>query len=73
MTGDVRQAQVQLAARLALEGLAPLFGLDVDASRSASLQPLVTTLLTQGEQLAQSIDPAVEPFFVGAPGVGRKA
>ncbi len=65
MTGDVRQDQMHLAVRLSLEGLAPLGGLDVDASRVALLQPLVTALLRQGEQLARTTEPLVEPFFIG--------
>ncbi len=65
MTGDVRQDQMHLAVRLSLEGLAPLGGLDVDASRVALLQPLVTALLRQGEQLARTTEPLVEPFFSG--------
>jgi hypothetical protein len=65
MTDDVGQDQVHLAVRLALESLAPLCGLDVDASRVALLQPLVTVLLRQGEQLVRTTEPAVEPFFIG--------
>jgi len=65
MTGDVRQDQMHLAVRLSLEGLAPLGGLDVDASRVALLQPLVTALLRQGEQLARTTETLVEPFFIG--------
>lgn len=65
MTGDVRQDRVQLAARLALEGLAPVCGLDVDATRVGVLQPLVAVLLLQGEQLTQATEPTVEPFFIG--------
>jgi hypothetical protein len=65
MTGDVRQDRAQLAARLALEGLAPLCGLDVDATRVAVLHPLVAVLLLQGEQLTKATEPPVEPFFIG--------
>lgn len=65
MTGDVGQDQAQRAVRLALENLAPLCGLDVDATRVALLQPLATVLLRQGEQLVRTTEPTVEPFFVG--------
>jgi hypothetical protein len=61
----VDQDHAQRAARLALEGLAPLYGLDVDTARVAFLQPLAASLLQQGEQLTRTIEPAVEPFFVG--------
>ncbi len=73
MSDHIRQEQAQLAARLALEGLAPLCGSDVDASRVALLQPLVATLLLQGEQLARTIEPAVEPYLVSVVKSGGKA
>jgi hypothetical protein len=65
MKDDVSQDQTQLAARLALEGLAPLFGLDVDAARVAALQPLAEVLLQCGQTLGRMTEPATEPFFIG--------
>jgi hypothetical protein len=39
----------------------------------ALLQPLVATLLLQGEQLARTIEPAVEPYLVSVVKSGGKA